>query len=38
MAADPITSGQIEGEKVEAGIVLFWGVPKSLQTMTVAMK
>ena len=37
-ASDPITSRQIEGEKVEAVTdFLFWG-PKSLQMLTAAMK
>jgi len=47
MASGPITSWQIEGEKVEAVTVLFWGVfnkilflgaPKSLWMMTAAIK
>ena len=35
MASGPITSWQIDGEKVET---LFWGAPKSLQMVTAAMK
>ena len=35
MASGPITSWQIDGETVET---LFWGVPKSLQMVTTAMK
>ena len=38
MAPNPITSWQIDREKVEAGQISFSGVPKSLQTVTVAMK
>ena len=37
MASGPITSGQLDGQKVEI-VTLFWGAPKSLQTMTAAMK
>ena len=37
MASGPITSWQIEEEKVET-ITLFSWTPKSLQTMTAAMK
>ena len=39
MASSPITSWQIDGEKM--GTVrhtVFWGTPKSLQMMTAAMK
>ena len=36
MASGPITSWEIDGETVET--VLFWGAPKSLQIVTVAMK
>ena len=36
-ASGPITSWQIDGEKMEAEI-LFWGAPKSLQMLTAAMK
>ena len=38
MASVPITSWQIEGEKLEAGTILFSGAPKSLQMVTAAMK
>ena len=36
MASSPITSWEIDGETVQT--VLFWGAPKSLQMVTVAMK
>ena len=35
MASGPITSWEIDGETVET---LFWGAPKSLQMVTLAMK
>ena len=35
MASGPITSWEIDGEAVET---LFWGAPKSLQMVTLAMK
>ena len=35
MASSPITSWQIDGK---TGRDLFWGAPKSLQMVTVAMK
>ena len=38
MASTPITSWQTDGETVETGLTLFWGAPKSLQMVTVAMK
>ena len=38
MASSPITSWQIDGETVETVSDLFFGVPKSLQMMTAAMK
>ena len=38
MASCPITSWQIEREKVEAVTVLFWGAPKSLWMVTAAVK
>ena len=39
MASGPITSWQIEGEKLEAMTDFFWGgAPKSLWTVAVAMK
>ena len=37
-ALAPITSWQIDGEKMEAVTDFFWGAPKSLLTMTTAMK
>ena len=37
-ASGPITSWQIDGEKMEAIILLFSWPPKSLQMVTVAMK
>ena len=39
MACGPITSWQIDGETVETVTdFIFWGVPKSLQMVTAAMK
>ena len=39
MASGPITSWQIHGETMETVTdFIFWGVPKSLQMMTAAMK
>ena len=38
MASGPITSWQIDGETVETVTDYFWGAPKSLQTVAVAMK
>ena len=38
MASGPITSWQIEGEKVEAVTIFFSWAPKSLQMVTAAMK
>ena len=38
MASGLITSWQIDGETVETVQTLFWGAPKSLQMVTVAMK
>ena len=38
MAPGPITSWEIDGETVEIVMTLFWGVPKSLQMVTAAMK
>ena len=38
MASGPITSWQIDGERVEKWQTLFFGAPKSLQMVTVAMK
>ena len=37
MASGPITLWQIDGETMETE-TLFWGVPKSLQMVTTAMK
>ena len=38
MASGPITSWQIDGEPVKQCESLFFGAPKSLQMVTVAMK
>ena len=38
MASGPITSWQIDGERVEICQTLFLGAPKSLQMVTAAMK
>ena len=38
MASSPITSWQIEGEKVETVTAFILGAPKSLQMVTAAMK
>ena len=39
MASGPITSWKIDGETVETvSDFIFWGAPKSLQMVTVAMK
>ena len=38
MASGPITSWEIDGEIVEKCQTLFFGAPKSLQTVTAAMK
>ena len=38
MASGPITLWQIDGEIVETMTDLFWGAPKSLQMVNVAMK
>ena len=38
MASGPITSWQIDGEAVKQWQTLFWGAPKSLQMVTIAMK
>ena len=37
-ASSPITSWQIDGERVEIVAGFIWGAPKSLQMMTAAMK
>ena len=38
MASGPITSWQIDGEKMETVRDFFWGASKSLQMVTAAMK
>ena len=38
MASGPFASWEIDGETVETVSVLFFGAPKSLQMVTVAMK
>ena len=38
MAFGPITSWEIDGETVESVRLYFFGAPKSLQMVTVAMK
>ena len=38
MAYGPITSWQIDGERVDKCQTLFWGAPKSLQMVIAAMK
>ena len=38
MASRPITSWRTDGEAMETVTRLFWGAPKSLQTVTAAMK
>ena len=38
MASGPITSWQIDGEQWKQCLTLFWGAPKSLQMVIVAMK
>ena len=38
MASGPITSWQIDGKTMATVADLFWGAPKSLQTVTAAMK
>ena len=37
-ASGPITSWEIDGETVETVTDFIWGAPKSLQTVTAAMK
>ena len=37
-ASGPITSWEIDGERVETVSDYFWGAPKSLQIVTAAMK
>ena len=38
MASSPITSWQIDRETMETVTDYFWGAPKSLQMVSVAMK
>ena len=38
VASGPITSWQIDGETMKTVRDYFWGVPKSLQMVTVAIK
>ena len=38
MASSPITSWQIDGERMETVRDCVWGAPKSLQMVTAAMK
>ena len=38
MASGPITSWEIDGKTVETVSDYFWGAPKSLQMVIVAMK
>ena len=38
MASGPITSCQIDGETMETVRNFIWGAPKSLKTVTAAMK
>ena len=38
MASGPITSWHIDGETVETDRLYFWGLQKSLQMVTAAMK
>ena len=38
MASGPVTSWEIDGEKWKQWITLFWGAPKSLQMVTVAIQ
>ena len=38
MASGPITSGQIDGERVETVQTLFFWAPKTLQMVIAAMK
>ena len=38
IASGPITSWQIDGKTVKTVTDYFWGVPKSLQMVTAAMK
>ena len=38
MASFPITSWQIDGERMETVADFFWGAPKSLQMVIASMK
>ena len=38
VASGPVTSWQTDGDTMETVTRLFWGAPKSLQTVTAAMK
>ena len=38
IASSPITLRQIDGKQWKQWLTLFWGAPKSLQMVTVAMK
>ena len=38
MASGPITSWQIDGERMETVADFFWGAPKSLQMVIASMK
>ena len=38
MASGPITSWQIDGERIETVADFFWGAPKSLQMVIASMK
>ena len=38
MASGPITSWEVDGERVETGSDFILGAPKSLQMVTAAMK
>ena len=38
MASGPITSWEIDGKQWKQWLTLFWGAPKSLQMVIVAMK
>ena len=38
MASGPITSWEMMGKQWKQCQILFWGAPKSLQTVTAAMK
>ena len=38
MVSGPITSWQIDGKQWKQWLTLFWGAPKSLQMVTIALK